>query len=175
MKSILESLLFVASEPIKIEKLAKILKIKEEELEKIIDQLRDDYQNTETERGLQIIKEDKKIQLVSKKENSQYIRKLLEKEKEEELSPASLEVLTIIAYLGPILKIEIEEIRGVDSSYILRKLLLRGLIEQIENPRDLRLARYKITFDFLRYLGLEQIKDLPDYQRLKNELSAFIK
>lgn len=165
MKSIIESLLFVASEPVKIKELSKVLKIKEDEIKGMLSELERNYQ--EKNQGFQLIKDNQKVQLVSKKENAEYIRKFFEKEREEELSSVSLETLAIIAYLGPILKIEIEEIRGVDSSYVLRKLLLRGLIEQIENPSDLRLARYKITFDFLRYLGLQQIEDLPDYQRLR--------
>lgn len=167
VKSIIESLLFIASEPVEVEKISRVLKIDRKEIEKIIEELEKDYQDQG--RGLTFIRKDKKIQFVTKRENAEYIRKFFEKEKEEELSLACFETLAIVSYRGPILKIEIEKIRGVDSSYILRKLLLRGLIEQVENPADLRLARYKITFDFLRYLGISKAEDLPNYLKMKEE------
>ena len=80
-----------------------------------------------------------------------------------------MEVVSIIAYRGPISKTEIESIRGVNCSYTLRNLLLRGLIERSDNPRDGRGYVYSITFEFLKKLGVEDVKKLPDHDILSKD------
>ena len=165
MKSILESMLFSIGEPISIEKLAKTLLKNQGLIKKAIDELVEDYQKEN--RGLRIIKKGEKIQLVSSPENSQYIEKLIKDELQEDLTPASLEALAVIAYRGPITRAEIEEIRGVNCSYILRNLLIRGLIERRGLPEDARAYIYEISFDFLKKLGLSSIEELPEYKKLK--------
>ena len=87
----------------------------------------------------------------------------------EELSRAAIETAAIIAYQGPITRAEIEYVRGVNSSFILRGLLMRGLVERIENPKDARSYLYRISFDFLKHLGLTKIEDLPQYQEFRQE------
>ena len=165
MKSILESMLFSIGEPISIEKLVKTLGKNKDAVKKIINDLKNDYQKEN--RGLRIIKKGEKIQLVSSPENSQYIEKLIKDELQEDLTPASLEALAVIAYRGPITRAEIEEIRGVNCSYILRNLLIRGLIERRGLPEDARAYIYEISFDFLKKLGLSSIEELPEYKKLK--------
>lgn len=165
MKSILESMLFSIGEPISIEKLAKTLLKNQGLIKKAIDELVEDYEKEN--RGLRIIKKGEKIQLVSSPENSQYIEKLIKDELQEDLTPASLEALAVIAYRGPITRAEIEEIRGVNCSYILRNLLIRGLIERRGLPEDARAYIYEISFDFLKKLGLSSIEELPEYKKLK--------
>lgn len=164
LKSIIESILFSFGEPISIETLAKTLGKDKDLVENIIEELEKDYK--EKSRGLQIIKKGKQIQLVSAPENSNYVEKLIKDELQEDLTPASLETLAVIAYKGPITRAEIEEIRGVNSSFILRNLLIRGLIARKEHPEDARAYIYEISFDFLRKLGLGSIKELPDYEKL---------
>ncbi len=159
LKSILESILFSIGEPISIEKLAKILEKNKDLIKKAIEDLENDYEKEN--RGLQIIKKSEKIQLVSLPKNSKYIEKLIKDELQEDLTPASLETLAIIAYKGPITRVEIEEIRGVNSSFILRNLLIRGLIERKGHPQDARAYIYEISFDFLRKVGLNSTKELP--------------
>jgi segregation and condensation protein B len=165
MKSILESMLFSIGEPISIEKLAKTLLKNQGLIKKAIDELVEDYEKEN--RGLRIIKKGEKIQLVSSPKNSQYIEKLIKDELQEDLTPASLEALAVIAYRGPITRAEIEEIRGVNCSYILRNLLIRGLIERKGLLEDARAYIYEISFDFLKKLGLSSIEELPEYKKLK--------
>lgn len=165
MKSILESILFSIGEPISIEKLVKTLGKNKDAVKKIINDLENDYQKEN--RGLRIIKKGEKIQLVSSPENSQYIEILIKDELQEDLTPVSLEALAIIAYRGPITRAEIEEIRGVNCSYILRNLLIRGLIERKGLLEDARAYIYEISFDFLKKLGLSSIEELPEYKKLK--------
>lgn len=164
MKSIIESILFSVGEPISIEKLAKTLSQNQDLIKETIDELAEEYEKEN--RGLRIIKKGEIIQLVSSPENSHYIEKLIKDELQEDLTPASLEALAIVAYKGPITRAEIEEIRGVNSSFILRNLLIRGLIERKGHPQDARTYIYEVSFDFLRKLGLDSVKDLPEYKKL---------
>lgn len=164
MKSILESILFSVGEPISIEKLAKTLSKNQELVKKAIDELAEEYEKEN--RGLRIIKKGEEVQLVSSPENSHYIEKLIKDELSDDLTPVSLETLAIIAYRGPITRAEIEEIRGVNCSYILRNLLIRGLLERKGHPEDARAYIYEISFDFLRKLGLSSVKELPEYNEL---------
>jgi segregation and condensation protein B len=164
LKSIIESILFSIGEPISIEKLAKTLGKNKDLAKRTIEDLENDYEREN--RGLRIIKKGEKAQLVSAPENSHYIEKLIKDELQEDLTPVSLEALAIIAYKGPIARAEIEEIRGVNSSYILRNLLIRGLIEKRGHPEDARAYIYEVSFDFLRKLGLKSIEELPEYKKL---------
>lgn len=165
-KSIIESILFSVGEPISIEKLAKTLEKNKDSVKNIIEELEKDYEKED--RGLRIIKKGEEIQLVSASQNNHYIEKLIKDELQEDLTPASLEALAIIAYRGPITRAEIEEIRGVNSSFILRNLLIRGLVERKGHPQDARAYIYEISFDFLRKLGLNSAEELPEYKKLKN-------
>ena len=161
LKSILESLLFSIGEPILIGKITKILEKDENLITETIESLKNDYKKED--RGLRIINKEHKIQLVSAPKNSQYIQRLIKSDLRDELSQASLETLAIIAYRGPIARAEIEEIRGVNSSFILRQLLLQGLIERKNNPQDTRAYIYEVSFDFLKRFGLNSTKELPEY------------
>ena len=165
-KSVIESILFSIGEPISIEKLARTIERDKDSVKNIIEELEKDYKNES--RGLEIIKKGEEIQLVSSPENSNYVEKIIKDELQEDLTPASLEALAIIAYKGPVTRAEIEEIRGVNSSFILRNLLIRGLVERRGHPEDARAYIYEISFDFLRKLGLKSIEELPEYRNLTN-------
>jgi len=164
LKSVVESILFSIGEPISIERLAKTVGKDRDSIKNIVQELEKDY---ETEnRGLRILIKNEEIQLTSTPENSLYIEKLIKDELQEELTPASLETLAIVAYKGPLSRVEIEEIRGVNSSFILRNLLIRGLVERKGHPEDTRAYIYEISFNFLRKLGLKSVEELPDYKKL---------
>ena len=120
--------------------------------------------------GLRIISKGDRIQMVSSPKNSKYIEKLIKQDLQKELTPASLETLAIVAYKEPITRAEIDEIRGVNSSFMLRNLLIRGLIERRENPKDARSYVYEISFNFLKKLGLKSKKELPEYKKLSKQL-----
>ncbi len=162
--SVLESVLFVSGEPIKLARLAKVLTMEQAEIEKGLQALQEKYANPQS--GLSLIRKGDEVQLVSSAENAQFVEQLMKSELQDSLSPAALEVVSIIAYRGPISKPEIETIRGVNCNYTLRNLLLRGLIERSDNPRDSRGYVYGISFEFLKKMGIDDVKKLPNYATL---------
>lgn len=167
IESILESLLFISGEPMSFKKLAKIISQKEEELSLSAESLAKKY--AERSGGLRILIKDGKIQMVTAGENSEFVENFLKADIEGELSRAALEVLSIVAYRGPIARSLIEDIRGVNCSFTLRHLLIRGLAERINNPKDARAYLYRVSFDFLKNLGVEKIEDLPKYKELREK------
>lgn len=176
LKSILETILFVHGEPISEEKLAKLANVKKGEITLALAELSKDYEGRAAAgeprpegRGLALLKKDDEWCLGTNPENAKFVKDLMKGEFSEELSRAAIETAAIIAYQGPITRAEIEYVRGVNSSFILRNLLMRGLVERIENPKDARSYLYRISFDFLKHLGLTKIGDLPQYQEFRQE------
>ncbi len=167
LKSVIESLLFVSDEPITIGKLAKFCGVEIEEVNNTLLSLEADY--GAQIRGLAIIKIKDSIQLTTKADNAEIVSKMLKSEIQENLSQAALEVLSIIAYRGPISRAEIESIRGVNCSFTLRALSIRGLIDKIENIKDSRRYLYNISFDFLKKMGVESVEKLPDWDKLSKK------
>ena len=164
-KSIIESLLFTSGHPLSQKKMAEILGILESDVEKSLKELAVDYE--QNSRGLRLVFFDNKVQLVIAPESKEAMEKLVKSEFEEELSQAALETLAIVAYRGPVSRAAIENLRGVNCSFILQSLAIRGLIDKKNNPKDGRSYIYNVTFDFLKHLGLNQIEDLPNYNELK--------
>lgn len=167
LQSIIESVLFVSGEPVRKAKLAKILGETSEDIEKALNGLSEKYSGQSS--GLILLKKDEEVQIVSNPKNADFIEKLVKGELQDSLSNAALEVVSIIAYRGPVSKSEIEAIRGVNCSYTLRNLLLRGLIEKNGNNRGGRGYVYSITFDFLKKLGIDDVKKLPQYDILSTD------
>lgn len=160
IKSVIESMLFVSGEPLSLRELSNNLEIKDKVIEEVIKEMMNEYE--EKSRGIKLISIDGAYQLVTKSENSDYIQKLLKKNKKHSLSQASIESLAIIAYKQPITRIDIDEIRGVKSESAIQKLVERGLIKDIgrlEVPG--RPILYGTTDEFLRQFGLKTIKELP--------------
>ena len=162
LKSQIESVLFLAGEGMNLRRLEKLLGAKKAAIESAIRELMNDYH----ERGIRLIEKDSEWQFGTAPENSEITATVVKSEFSEELSRASLEVLAIIAYKGPLARAQIEHIRGVNSSYSVRSLLLRGLIERIDNPKDARSYLYRISFDFLKYLGIENRESLPQWKSI---------
>lgn len=167
IKSIIESILFVSGEPIKFKKIAVIAKLSGGEIKKGIESLKQDL--ISSNRGIRIIVKDDEVQLATNSENAEYVNDFLKNELEQGLTRPSLETLAIVAYRGPLSRMEVERIRGVNCTFTLRYLLLRGLIDRTENPNDSRSWHYKISFDFLKKLSLARVEDLPRYEELKKE------
>lgn len=167
LKSKIESLLFVSSKPIAISQLAELIKVEKGEIENAGDELVVEYR--EAGRGMQIVKDQGKLQMVTAPEHSGLIRELIKDETTGELSRPSLETLTIIAYRGPISRAELNRIRGINCALIVKNLLIRGLIEAKENDEDGE-SYYSVTFDFIRHLGINNINELPDYERLSQDV-----
>jgi segregation and condensation protein B len=167
LKSVIESLLFTNGDPMKISQLAKITGVPKPEVENAIMMLSAEY--TSGNKGLIIIKKGEEIQMTTNPKNAAYIEQLVANELQGSLTQAALEVVSIIAYRQPITRAEIEAVRGVNSSYTLRNLLVRGLIERSDNPKDNRGYIYGITFDFLKKLGIDDIKKLPNFEALSKD------
>lgn len=164
LKSQIESLLFISAKPMTSKQLAEIIKVEPEALESSGDELVADYQASTS--GIQIIKSGNKYQMVSAPENAQLVQEFIKDETTGELSRPSLETLTIIAYRGPISKLDLDRIRGVNCSLILKNLLLRGLIEAKPDKKKGE-TYYSVTMDFIRFLGINDLKQLPDYDKLR--------
>jgi segregation and condensation protein B len=167
LKSAIESILFVSGEPVKISRITKITGTPKPVVENAIMVMQNEYSSNG--RGMVIIKKEEEIQMATSPENAKLVDDLVKSEIQENLSKASLEVLSIVAYRGPMSRMDVESIRGVNCSFTLRSLLMRGLLERIDNPSDHRSYIYKISFDFLKKLGIESVDRLPDYQPLSKD------
>ncbi|MEE3342974.1 MAG: SMC-Scp complex subunit ScpB [Bacilli bacterium] len=166
MEGILEGLLFVVGdEGLSLDDVAKILDISDEEAKKLVYSLKESYEKEN--RGLRLSYLGNTFKLTTKQEHKEYYRKLVENPTNNNLSQAALEVLAIIAYNEPLTRSEIDEMRGVDSIYVIRRLLAKGLIKEAgrsEKPGHPIL--YKTTDDFLDYFGLATKDDLPDIEKI---------
>ena len=166
LKSQIESLLFIAAKPMALSQLCDLLKKDKEDVKKAGDELVLEYKSNQ--KGVQIIKNGSKYQMVSSPENAKAVQDFIKDETTGELSRPSLEALTIIAYRGPVSKIDLDRIRGVNCALIIRNLLLRGLVEAKFNKQKNE-TYYTITFDFIRFLGVNDVSELPDYERLSKD------
>ena len=162
----IEALLFVYGEPMTIKRIAKTLKTTEAVVKQSLEQLSQQYLSEN--RGLQLLWQDEKAQLITKPQFASLFEDLIREEFKEELSPASLETLSLIVYLGPISRAQIDYYRGVNSTFILRSLLMRGLIERFLDPQRQNVYLYQASLDLLKHLGLSKIEEMPDYERYKN-------
>ena len=161
LKSVTEGILFVVGdEGITLKELSDTLGVSESEVKEILSNLRHDYESNE--RGLRISFLGNTFKLTTKSEHKMYYEKLVTDSKTFTLSNASLEVLAIIAYNEPITRVKIDEIRGVSSSQIVRKLLARGFIKDCGKDNSIGKPNlYKTTNEFLDYFGLATKEDLP--------------
>lgn len=161
MLSVLEGLLFlVGDDGLTIEQIINILEINKEEAFNLIDSLKKSYD--ENNRGIRIHFLGNTFKLTTKSEYHMYYEKLLTNEENNTLSNSALETLAIIAYNEPITRIQVDEIRGVQTGQLIRKLVAKGLVKEAGRS-DLpgRPILYKTTSEFLDYFGLSTINDLP--------------
>jgi len=165
----LEAVLFWKGEPMKIKKLAQIFAKSEEEILASIKSL----ETKLADRGIVLIFKDDEVALGTSKDSSEIIEKLTKEELVRDLGKAGLETLSIIVYMGPISRAEIDLVRGVQSSFILRNLTVRGLVERITNPKDQRSFLYRPTFDLISFLGISKIEDMPEFVEARAEIEKF--
>ena len=161
LKAVIEGLLFVVGDDgLSLEEFCNITEKSKEEITETIKSLFEDYNNEN--RGIQLEFLGNKFKLTTKSEHKSFYQKLVKEDENSVLSQSSLETLAIIAYNGPITRIDIDEIRGVNSSYIIRKLLLKGLIEDVGYSNSAGKPKlYNTTSRFLDYFGLGTKEDLP--------------
>jgi segregation and condensation protein B len=171
LESKIEGLLFYKGEEIEIKKLSNLLKVSLEEVEESLTILEEKLKNS----GLVLLRKDQSVILAINNELSPIIESIRKEEITKDLSKASLETLSIILYKPNTTRAEIDYIRGVNSSFILRNLLVRGLIEKTIDPKDRRRVLYKPTFEIISFMGISKIEELPNYEKVVNELNEVLK
>ena len=162
LKNIIEVLLFVANEPLSVDKLVDICQSDRETVFALVKELQQNYE----EKGIQLVEIANGWQFLTKQEYHSYIEKLY-KPKVQQISKASLETLAIIAYRQPVTKQEIEQIRGVNVDGVMAKLAEKSLIQEVgrrECPG--RPILYGTTDVFLKAFGLKNLQQLPSAEAL---------
>jgi segregation and condensation protein B len=163
-KRVLESILFVADEPVTTARLAETLEVKRGVVAEAARSLAEEYQT----RGLRVQIHDDKVQIVTAPEMGSYVERFLGLQYSGKLSAAALETLAIVAYRQPITTPEIEAVRGVNCQGVLKNLLARGLVDtagRLETPG--RPLVYTTTFEFLQHFGLASLGELPSLEEIE--------
>lgn len=167
----IEAILFYKSEPVSVSWIAEKVKKQEDEIRDALNSL----ERSLSGRGIRLVREGENVALATSPEASKDVERITKEELSGDLGKASLETLTVVLYRGPIPKSGIDYIRGVNSSFILRTLLIRGLIERETNPKDKRTFLYRPSMDLLTHLGVARVEDLPEYQEVREEIAKFEK
>lgn len=165
LESKIEAILFFKGEPVSLNKLGEILKVSKSEITGAISNLKTSLGN----RGMVLIEKENEIMLGTAPEFGKLIEDLQKEELNKDLSKASLETLSIILYKNGANRSEIDYIRGVNSSFTLRALSIRGLVEKSADPKDSRRYIYKPSFEVLSFMGIKSIEELPDYSEVHKE------
>lgn len=167
----LEALLFIHGEPLSYKKIGTVLGIPPDEIEQFIEGYKRSLEASG--RGLQLIADREKAQLTTRPEFNTILEDFVKEEITEDLTPASLEALSIVTYLGPISRAKLEYLRGVNSIIILRSLMIRGLVERFPDPEHPSGFLYQTTFDLMKHLGITDKKDLPEFGAFQELLKVF--
>lgn len=162
----IESVLFFRGEPMSIEALQKLLEKPREDIESALKTLEEKLRG----RGIVLVRNVDEITLATSPETSAIIEKITKEELARDLGKAGLETLSIILYQSPVSRRDIDYIRGVNSNFILRNLLIRGLVVKEANPNDQRSFLYKPTLELFSFLGIKSIEELPEYREVQKEL-----
>ncbi|MCK4386837.1 MAG: SMC-Scp complex subunit ScpB [Candidatus Pacebacteria bacterium] len=169
LDSQIEALLFFKGEPVSKKTLARVLNKDIEEINNALFALEEKLKD----RGVRLMLNSGEAVLGTAPAMSPIIELVKKEELSRNLSRAGIETLSIILYKGPITRAKIDYIRGVNSNFILRNLLVRGLAEKISNPADSRSYLYKPTFKLLSFLGISKLTDLPEYNKVQEEIEKF--
>lgn len=165
----IEGVLFYKAEPMKKAALTAFFEVTDETLREALSNLRERLESGAT----RIVETDTTVQLVAAPELSETIEKLRKDELKRDIGKAGAETLAIVLYRGPLSRADIDRIRGVNSTFILRNLLMRGLIERRENPRDQRSFLYAATPSLMSHLGITKREELPEFEETMNALDQF--
>ena len=166
----IEAILFWKGEPISRKRLSEILKVEQGEIDEAIEKLKENLK----ERGVVLLEKSDEVTLGTAPELSKLIENLQKEELNKELSKASLETLSIILYKNGASRAEIDYIRGVNSSFTLRALSIRGLVEKITDTKDNRKYIYKPSFELLSFMGIKSIEELPEYQKVNDSIDVAV-
>lgn len=172
VKNILESLLFVAREPLSLEELELALNIPREDLRNLLDEMVKEREGS----GVQIFKVAGGYLMGTNPDNAEFVKKITNPREETRLSPQALETLAIIAYKQPVTRVEIERLRGVDSGWVIETLIAKKLIQEVGRSETVgRPYLYATTDEFLKHFGLESLADLPPLPISEAEQEAVFK
>jgi|SRR3989344_1767506 len=166
----IEALLFFKGEPVSVHSLAGMLKVSDEEAQAGVDAL--DMALKNARRGIVVMRNGDEVMLGTEPTMGVVIEGLIKEELSKDLGKAGLETLAIVLYRGPVARSEVNYIRGVNSNYILRSLLVRGLIEKVEGSTA-RSTTYRPTFELLSYMGVSRVEDLPEYEGVGSAVEEF--
>ncbi|MBN2093942.1 MAG: SMC-Scp complex subunit ScpB, partial [Candidatus Zambryskibacteria bacterium] len=162
----LEAILFYKNSPLGIKELAKIIEESEKTVKEALQKLSVSLQN----RGICLILTDSEAALATAPEMKDFIKQIAKDEMSKDIGKAGLETLAITIYNGPVSRREIDYIRGVNSTFVIRNLCIRGLIEKELDSKDQRVYKYKSSLALLAHLGLKRPEELPNFETLKKEL-----
>jgi segregation and condensation protein B len=168
-KGCLEGLLFAYGSPISLSHIAKTISASEAEAKTLLEELSKEYSD-HTSRGLMIIEKNNSYLLTTKPSLTPFLEEVIKAELKEDLTPAALETLSLVTYFGPIARADIDYIRGVNSTYMLKTLLLRGLIERKSKGNY---YVYEPSIQLLSFIGTSDMGALPEYETyraMKEEL-----
>lgn len=169
LDSRIEAVLFYKSEPVKKAWLAEFFNVSGEDIEQALATLATMLE----QRGLRLTRTNTDVQLVTAPEVASSIEQIRKDEQSADIGKAGAETLAIILYRGPISRAEIDRIRGVNSTFILRNLLIRGLIERKSHPTDSRSWVYAVTPELMNHLGVQSREALPEFSTMMDALDAF--
>lgn len=167
----IEGVLFYKAEPMTVSALASFFDVNEQAVQESLVVLETRLQGG----GTRLIRTDTSVELVTAPDIADTIEKLRRDDLRRDIGRAGAETLAIILYRGPQTRAEIDNIRGVNSSFILRNLLIRGLIERRSNPKDQRSFIYATTPALFTHLGITKREELPDFAEIMNALDSFEK
>lgn len=168
-EALLEAILFWRGEPMCIKELASNLSIKADEVEAGLFELEKKLEG----RGVVLVRDADEVALETASGAEKIIEKISKEELDKDIGRAGLETLSLILYRGPISRRRIDFVRGVNSSFILRNLMVRGLIERAESQAGERSFVYKPTLELLSYLGIKKREELPEFEVVEKELEEF--
>ncbi|OIO52421.1 SMC-Scp complex subunit ScpB [Candidatus Uhrbacteria bacterium CG_4_10_14_0_8_um_filter_58_22] len=166
LRAKVESILFVVNRPLTVAKLAEVCGAKKAEVAEAVSELAEAYSDGKS--GLRLLRHGDSVQMSTSQDTSELVGTFLKDETTGEMTRPSLETLTIVAYRGPLTKPELEQVRGVNCSLILRNLMMRGLVESLGDSSH-PLTQFRVTMDFLRFLGVASVEELPDYDLLRSD------
>lgn len=167
----IEAILFWKGESMSRKKLSEVFKVGQIEINEAIEKLKESFK----ERGVVVIEKEDDVMLGTAPECSELIENLQKEELNKELSKASLETLSIILYKNGVSRAEIDYIRGVNSSFTLRALSIRGLVEKTTDMKDSRKFIYKPSFELLSFMGVRSVEELPGYDEVNNSINIAAK
>lgn len=169
LSATIEAILFYYAEPVSLDRLVSLLNVSHDDVNTALNEL----EMRLLAGGTRLVRSGTEVTLGTAPEASALIEAITKEELSKDLSKSAIETLSIVLYKGPLTRAEIDYIRGVNSTFILRNLQVRGLIERVDNPSDQRSFLYRPTFRLLESLGLSKIEDLPNYEETQTILATF--